>query len=111
YHTGWPTTAITGFLEEDDEGELELVTELGPLHGERLSDYHRLDLRASREWRKERGVLGFFLEVQNAYNRKNHAGFDPDLDTVEGPDGEDVVVVSREIWQEILPSFGITWEF
>ena len=111
YHTGWPTTTLSGFFEEDDEGELEIVTEVGPLHAERLSDYHRLDLRASREWRKSRGVLGFFLEVQNAYNRKNHAGFDPDLETEEAPDGGEIVVLGREIWQEILPSFGITWEF
>ncbi len=107
YHTGWPTTALFGVLEEDDEGEFEIVTSLGPLHGERLTDYHRLDLRASREWQRERGVLGFFLEIQNAYNRKNHAGFDPDLE--EGPDGS--IVLHKATWSEILPSFGVTWEF
>ncbi len=107
YHTGWPTTMISGRFEEDDEGELELVTLIGPLNAERVSDYHRLDLRASREWQRKRGVLGFFLEIQNAYNRKNQAGFDPDIE--EGDDGG--IVVNTEIWGEILPSFGITWEF
>ena len=111
YHTGWPTTALGGVTQEDDEGELEVVPVIGPLHGERLPPYHRLDLRASREWRTHRGVLGFFVEVQNLYDRRNVAGFDPDFDFDEGPDGQPVISFAPEIWGHFLPSFGITWKF
>ena len=56
-------------------------------------------------------MLGFFLEIQNVYDRKNVAGFDPDYDVKEGPDGEPNIVFAPEIWGRFLPSFGITWDF
>ena len=111
YHTGWPITPISGAFEADDEGELEAVAVLGPFNSTRLPDYHRMDLRASREWQTRRGTLGFFLEIQNLYDRQNVAGFDPDFEVVEGPDGEPRVLIDREIWGRFLPSFGITWQF
>jgi len=111
YHAGWPTTAFSGRVEEDDEGELEVVPVLGPLQAERLPDYHRLDLRANREWRLKKGVLGFYLEIQNLYDRENVAGFDVDLELEESPDGEIRVVALEEVWGGFLPSFGVTWEF
>ena len=111
YHTGWPTTAVMGELEEDGEGELEAVPVLGPLNAERLPDYHRLDLRASREWRRRRGVLGFFIDVQNVYDRQNVAGYDSDFEFVVLANGDVEVTADQEVWSRILPSFGITWEF
>ena len=111
YHTGWPVTPISAALEEDDEGAIEAVAVLGPTNSSRLPDYHRLDLRASREWQTRSGTFGFFLEIQNLYDRENVAGFDPDFEIVEGPDGEPEVELAREIWGRILPSFGITWQF
>ncbi len=111
YHTGWPTTPVSAVFEEDDEGELEGVPVFGPLNSARLPDYHRLDLRASREWQTRRGSLGFFVEIQNVYDRENVAGFDPDFEIVEGDDGEPKVELEREIWGNFLPSFGITWQF
>ena len=56
-------------------------------------------------------MLGFFLEIQNVYNRKNVAGFDPDFELEIGADGEPSITIFEEIWGEILPSFGITWQF
>ena len=111
YHTGWPTTKIFGVIEEDDEGELEAVPAFGPFNEERLPDYHRLDLRLSREWQKQRGVLGFFLEIQNLYNRRNIAGFDPDFDLELSDVGEIDLQLEEEVWDGLLPSFGVTWEF
>ncbi len=111
YHTGWPTTTVSGVGEpeiEDDGSAFFEELEFGPLYGARLPAYHRLDLRASREWEKRNGDLGFFIEIQNVYDRQNVAGFD-----AEGRfalvNGEPVPV--EEIWGGILPSFGITWEF
>ena len=60
-------------------GELEGVPTFGPINAERLPSYHRLDLRASREWRLQKGNLTLFLEIQNAYDRLNVAGFDRPL--------------------------------
>ncbi len=111
YHTGWPITPLAAVLEEDDEGEPQAVAVLGPINSQRLPDYHRLDLRASREKQTKRGVLGFFIEIQNLYDRRNVAGFDPDFELEEGPDGELDIILKREIWGRFLPSFGITWQF
>lgn len=119
YHTGWPTTAVGGRLEVDDEGEAEPVLVFGPIRGERLSDYHRLDLRASRRWQLKRCEVSFFLDVQNVYDRRNLAGFDvefefletDDGDLVLGNDGQPIVVPVEEHWGGILPSFGIDFKF
>ena len=111
YHTGWPTTAVMGVEEIDDEGESEIVPVLGPIHAERLPDYHRLDLRASREWQKKNGLLGLFIEVQNVYDHENTAGFDVDFEFLKSPDGSIAVLPIEEVWGGFLPSFGITWEF
>jgi len=110
YHSGWPTTAIARRLELDEDGEAEIVLELGPQNAERLPAYHRLDLRASREWRKRRGKLGFYLEIQNLYNRGNVAGFDVDS-LLEDAGPEAVATPVEETWGGLLPSFGVTWEF
>ncbi len=79
---------------------------LGELNCERLPDYHRLDLRASREWRLGGGTLGFYVDIQNVYDRDNLAGFDVEIDDEEG-----VVIFEPEYWASILPSAGITWTF
>ncbi|MCP3961409.1 MAG: TonB-dependent receptor [bacterium] len=113
YHTGWPTTAVMGELEEDDEGELEPVPVFGPLYDERLPDYHRLDLRASRQWQLRGGKLSFFVDVQNVYDRKNVSGFDIDFEFEVGVGVDDQVTVipNEETWGGIVPSFGVEWEF
>ncbi len=107
YHRGWPITPVSAGMEIDDEGEEEPAAILGPFNTDRLPDYHRLDLRASREWSTRRGELVFFIEVQNVYNRKNVAGYDPDFEF----DDDGSILIANEIWGEILPSFGITWRF
>ena len=108
FHTGWPTTPISTRSEEDEEGEPELVPVLGRLNSDRLPSYHRMDLRASREWQRRRGRLVAFVDLQNLYDRKNLAGFDVQLDD-EGEEGE--LVVEPERWPGFFPSLGITWEF
>jgi outer membrane receptor protein involved in Fe transport len=111
YHTGWPTTAVSGRLEEDDEGEMEVVPVFGPRNGERLPPYHRLDLRASREWRLGWGTVGFFVEIQNLYDRENTAGFDVDFEFLVDEQGQVQVLALEEPWGGFLPSFGLTFDF
>ena len=99
YHTGWPTSPV--FAETDEDGEV--VPVLGKLNSERLPSYHRLDLRASRDWRLRSSRLTFFVDLQNVYNRENVAGFDLEVD-------EDSIVAEPETWPGFFPSLGITWE-
>ncbi|MCP4205109.1 MAG: TonB-dependent receptor [bacterium] len=120
YHTGWPTTPLTlqeviRFPNPDDEGEddeegdepdIFFVPVLGEPFGDRLSDYHRLDLRASRRWSLGSGLLTFFVDIQNVYNRKNPAGFDYEIDGEEG-----TITPNVEFWTGFFPSLGVRWEF
>lgn len=107
YHSGWPITPLTLEEEDDGEGGTVYVPVLGPLNSERLPAYHRLDLRASREFRTGGGgLIVFFIDVQNLYNRKNIAGFDVEIDEEEG-----TALFEEEYWAGILPSLGVSYEF
>lgn len=134
YHTGWPTTPLSlaevipgkdGEEDPDEDpdedpgedpgGDPEpppeppepiLVPVLGPLHSERLADFHRLDLRASRELAVRRGRLTFFVDLQNVYDRRNASGFDFAVD-----EEARVLVTTREDWPGFFPSLGLEWEF
>jgi hypothetical protein len=106
FHTGWPTTPVRLEIEEDDEGEAELVPALGPVYSQRLPSYHRMDLRASRKWQRRGGQLTFFVDLQNVYDRQNVAGFDLTVNEDEG-----VLEIDPENWPGFLPSIGVTWEF
>jgi len=100
YHTGWPLTPLRF---ESAENESEQIPVLGPLNSERVSDYHRLDLRISREWQTSRGNLSVFLDGHNLYGRENIAGRDVDFD-------EDPIIVVEEAWPGFFASAGIIWE-
>ena len=106
FHSGWPTTPLDVEVEVDEEGMEQFVPVLGELNSKRLPDYHRLDLRASREWKVGGGKLGFFVDVQNLYDRDNVAGFCVEIDEEEG-----TAIFVTEFWAGILPSVAITYEF
>ncbi|MCB1009620.1 MAG: TonB-dependent receptor [Acidobacteria bacterium] len=124
WRTGWPTTPVEVFEidpsetpdepgegGEDAAGELVATTtpalgvRFGPLRSERLPDYHRLDLRASRRWATRSGGLTFYLDVQDFTDRRNLAGFGFVVDDEEG------VTLEPEAWPGIVPSLGLVWEF
>lgn len=106
FHSGWRTTPVSLLqLEpEEPEDEPEAMLVPGPLYSDQLSAHHRLDLRASRRWTKPWGELTFFVDVQNAYDRRNAAGFDFEID-----DGD--FFVEEESWPGVLPSVGLRWSF
>jgi hypothetical protein len=128
FHTGRPTTRVEvlevpagsfAHAEDDDDDEEEddddddgeepptvFVPVLGPLNGERLADYHRLDLRISRRFALERGELSFFVDVQNLYDRENAAGTSIELDSETGE-----LVRDPELWPGFFASAGVAWEF
>ncbi len=109
YHTGWPTTEVTGREVMADDGSRTVVPVLGPLNGERLHPYHRLDLRVSRSWSLSRGRLSAYVDLQNLYDRDNVRGA-RDFRLELGADGQVVVRSERVSWGGLLPSFGIRWE-
>ncbi|HEX4953581.1 MAG TPA: TonB-dependent receptor [Thermoanaerobaculia bacterium] len=106
YHSGWPTTPVSLERREDEEGEVGLVPVLGPLYSERLPSYHRLDLRASRDWQLRASKLVFFVDLQNVYNHRNQAGVDLAVDEDAG-----VLRAEEETWPGLFPSLGIRWEW
>ena len=92
---------------------MELSYEVGPFYQERLDDYHRLDIRASRTSRLGRGHLTLFIDVQNLYNRENVRGLaiaDPDYHHNPSTGGYDITF-PETYWLPIIPSFGISFEF
>jgi outer membrane receptor protein involved in Fe transport len=106
FHTGWPTTALAIEESIDDQGQVVYLPVLGPLNGDRLPDYHRLDLRASRRWQRGRTLVDLFFEVQNLYDRRNVSGFDIEID---GETGE--IHRTTEIWPGSALSAGVSIEF
>jgi outer membrane receptor protein involved in Fe transport len=113
YHTGWPTTAVSGELVASPSGEPEIVPILGPVHDERLPAYHRLDLRLTRRFELgRRGTLETFFEVQNAYDRLNVSGYTVDDRAFSITADGDVIYSPRpEEWLGVVPSIGICWRF
>lgn len=103
YHTGWPTTAIA--LEAGSE-----TPTLGPLNGERLPEYHRLDARLGKTWGLAYGTLTAHVDLQNLYDRNNVRGR-ADFRLV--PDGAGRARLDWETtrWTGVFPSFGLRWSF
>ena len=110
YHTGWPTTAVEVKPVRALDGTTQWLPVLGPRNGERLPDYHRLDLRVGRSWSLGLGRPSAHLGVLNLYDRRNLRGFE-DVHVV--PDQKGGVEVSRRpvTWAGFVPSVGVRWEF
>ena len=69
YHTGAPDTPIVS-TTTDPDGRVRPV--YGPINSDRLPSYHRLDLRAERTVSP---TFSYYVEMINAYNRKNVSGY------------------------------------
>ncbi len=111
WHTGWPSTAVSGVAVPRPDGGFDLVPVVGPFYQERVADYHRLDLRLSRDFKLSRGTMTLFIDVQNAYDQNNEAGFDLGSDSLYlRPDGSVAFEPEFETWLGILPSFGVGWK-
>ena len=109
YHSGWPSTTLTGELVAGADGRLVILHHVGPFYEERLADYHRLDLRASRATRVGRGELRFFVDVQNLYDRENDRGRDLEDEQFVIDDGVFGVDFPAKTWFGIIPSIGVSW--
>ena len=109
YHTGWPFTDINYYLVTLNDGSLIYSWTYGPLRGLRAPAYHRLDLRATRTYRLQHGTLRAFVDIFNAYDRKNEVGFDSHYAWIA--QGQLHVVKTPGTMLPLLPSFGLSWEF
>ena len=100
-HSGWPTTTLS--LDEDGNAVP------GLRNAERLPTFAAVDFRVSRKFDVRRGSLTAFIEVSNAFNRRNVCCVDYDVD--EDDDENLILESSLDYWMPLLPAVGILWEF
>ncbi len=110
YHSGWPTTPVTGEVVVNEEGEEEVEPVIGTRNSARYPAYARLDLRVSKLFPTTSGGLTVFLEVINLTNRKNVCCTEDFQYEIE-PDGAVTVTPEYGYWAPIVPSLGVGWQF
>lgn len=106
-HAGWPVTSVA-YAAAPRGGGTDWVRTLGPVYGERLPPYHRLDLRAARSFRASWGEVQVFLDVFNAYDRQNVLGYDPSVRVLGS---QTVVSLDPVKLFPLLPNFGVSCRF
>lgn len=72
YVTGTPYTPYAGGIADYDAGAYAALS--APLWSARDASFHRLDIRVDKTWQFKSWSLSAYLDVQNAYNRKNPEG-------------------------------------
>ncbi len=95
FHSGWPTTPLSL------HGNTPVI---GALNSRRLKNYHRLDLRLSRDWTASGGVLTFYVEGRNLYDRRNPSGRDLKLTASR-------LIFANERALGALAIAGLTWRW
>jgi len=107
YHGGWPATLEQLVPVTNEEGQPDVAVRPVKLYGERLSDYMRFDVRATRKWTSRLGEFGASLEVINLSNHANVFGYD--YFKQRNSSGQIVLGRGDETWFTIMPSLGVTW--
>jgi len=110
YHTGNPVYAPSFQLDTASNGTIWAHEYFDMVKLERLPAYHRLDLRATRSFRVGAGRMNVFVDVFNAYSRRNPRGweFTPTFDA------SGRYTLQRAQYRPtfgILPTFGVSWGF
>jgi hypothetical protein len=110
HHSGTPTTSLRHATLLPPGGPQVEVIAAGPRNGERLGNYARLDLRASRAVQLRSGRFSYYLEVTNLMNRENPCCKESyHLET--GPGNAIRLRLEESHWLPMLPSFGFQFEF
>jgi TonB family protein len=100
YVTGNPYTPVVGSVYN---ARTDLYTPIyGAINSQRSTAFNRLDVRVERSWQVRSGSVAAYLDLQNAYNRKNEEGRTYNYNYSE------VGVVSG---LPLIPSLGIRGEF
>ena len=104
YRTGNPYTPVEDAIIRFDprNGEPIYVPIYAETNSDRLPAYHRLDLRVSKTYQFGNWKLGAFLELLNAYNRKNLLDYSYSENYTEREDVNQL---------PIIPYLGLTAEF
>ena len=104
YRTGNPYTPVENAEIQIDprNGKPVYIPLYAETNSERLPTYHRLDLRVSKIFQFKNWKFGAFLELLNAYNRKNLLDYSYSEDYKTRNDINQL---------PIIPYFGITAEF
>ena len=104
YRTGNPYTPVIDaeIVPHPDTGRPRYNPIYGETNSVRVPPFHRLDLRISKSFIYQRWRWGIFLELLNAYNRKNVLDVDYNRDYTE----------ERNVHQlPLIPYLGLTVEF
>lgn len=109
YHSGWRYTSVDVELVRIKGVPSFYRKHFGPMNGEILPAYHRLDIRVQRDFSLGASVLASFIEVRNAYNRRNIRLYN--YQPINQKDGSVVLIPEPHTWLPILPAFGLQWEF
>jgi outer membrane receptor protein involved in Fe transport len=100
YVTGNPLTPVVG-ATFDSDADIYAPT-FGPTNSSRLGAFHQLDVRIDKHWVFRTWRLTAYVDVQNAYNRKN-------------PEGKTYNYNYRQseplAGLPLIPSFGVKGEF
>jgi len=81
----------------------------GPIYGEQLPAYHRLDVRVSKLFPVGAGRLEVYFDVFNAYNRENAEAFNFAVSVT--PQGTAVTERGINPLLRVFPTFGARMEF
>ena len=79
-------------------------------NGDRLKEYFTLDFEISRNWSWPGHSLDLFLEVTNAFSRRNVGGIEYDVEEDEDL-GLYLVEPQEETLLPLVPSLGLRWQF
>ncbi|MEZ4435069.1 MAG: TonB-dependent receptor [bacterium] len=98
--SGNPDTPVIGAVFNTDNGTYTQLS--GETNSARQPTFHQLDLRVDREWTFDTWRLIGYLDLRNATNRANAAGFQYNYDYTERTQAYEI---------PIIPSFGLRGEF
>ncbi len=79
FHSGAPDTPIIGGVPDPERPD-RFIPVYGAINSERWPDYHRLDLRADRQFHFKRADVSGYVELINAYDHFNVGGYDYNAD-------------------------------
>lgn len=103
YNSGSPFTEFVPY--EPDKPTMD------EFNSSRYPPYHRLDIRLHRHFYTSKGQITAFLEVINAYNRKNVAYYNYTVHYQQDNPSVYSITKRPEHWFPFLPSVGIIWNW
>lgn len=108
YHSGDPTSSSVVLRTSTPTGTLTRTMYPYPFDL-RLPAYHRLDVRVERGWQRGSSTGRVFVDVLNAYARRNVRRMSTSIQ--RNASGQETRVVRRETGLPFLPSVGITLDW